>query len=342
LRRLSPAWLVLNSIQTGALAMNIVSALKQGLALNQKNIKIVPLIYAVNFFLALIFAVPFFVGLHQSIGDLGVRNDLLQGFSLEWWSAIELDADGLLVTLRPALASGYGALFDNAQLLLTGGFKSFGWWILAFGVLYLVVSVFLNGGAIALYADEKRTFSSSRFFSSAGYYFHHFVAITATAILLYFILYKVISPVILNSVAGWTALSSPRVVWWMNFAVFLVILVIVLLLNLIMDYAKIILVVEKKNSAWMAIASAAKFAATHLWGTTGLYLLLSILAIVISLAFAGLLTVLHPSDVIVLFIVFSVQQAFIFAKIWMRLNYYTAQLSYYSDAQTNVRKLRKV
>ncbi|MBN1542966.1 hypothetical protein JW992_12540 [candidate division KSB1 bacterium] len=323
--------------------MSILSALREGLALNQKHIKIVPLIYAVNFFFALALAVPFFFNLFEQTARLGVRDDLLRGFSVEWWSTLELGGDSILTSLRPALASGFAALFDNLQLLLTGEFTAFGWWLFAFGLLYLVVSSFLNGGVIGLYADEKRTFSTSRFFSFAGFYFHHFIAITMTAMLIYSALYFLLFPALYGLVETWTgSWSSFRAVWWMNFAAFFVILGLVLLINMVMDYAKIVLVVEKQESAWMAIYKAVRFILAHPGGSLGLYLLLSGMAFALSAGFAALITWLHPKQVLVFLIVFTLQQVFITAKIYMRLNFYAAQHQYYRQAQSTVRKLRKV
>ena len=116
----------------------------------------VPIIYIVNLAVATILAIPMFVTLNNSIGARAVREKMMQSFDYDWWTTFRLGANSFEKTIRPSLSSGFGSLFDNLQLLLTGKFNSFGIWILVFGVTYLLLAAFMNGGVIGIYADEKR------------------------------------------------------------------------------------------------------------------------------------------------------------------------------------------
>ncbi len=323
--------------------MSIIKSFKSGLALVFEHIKIIPIIYAVNFSLAALLVIPMYTSLHNAIGNSGARDELWQGFDHEWWTEFDFHAEGLEKTLRPSLSGGFGAIFDNSELLLTGKFTSFGTWIFIFGVTYLFLSAFMNGGIIGLFAEEKRKFSTSRFFSNAGLYFHHFFALALTAMLAFLLVYKIFSPVIFGVIDGLTAdWLSDRAVWFLNLTGYGVLLLIVIFINMIFDYAKIILVVEKKESSWLCIWHSLKFAVQHLADAGGLYLLLSLVGVGLTLVFALLDSIINPSQLLVLILAVLFQQAFIMAKIWLRLNFYGAQLSYYNQGQTEVRRLRKI
>lgn len=323
--------------------MNIMKAFRRGYSLVNENIKMVPIIYIVNLAVATILAIPMFVTLNNSIGARAVREKMMQSFDYDWWTTFRLGANSFEKTIRPSLSSGFGSLFDNLQLLLTGKFNSFGIWILVFGVTYLLLAAFMNGGVIGIYADEKRSFSVSRFFSNSGFYFHHFFALLFAVAILFFIVYKFISPAIFGIINAFSQnWMSDRAVWFVNLGGYLVLLFIVAFINMIFDYAKIILVVEKKKSSWLCIWLAMKFAVKHFTKTIGLYFLLAAVGLGLVLVFGLLQIWIQPTQIVLLVIVITIQQIFIFLKIGLRLDFYGAQMALYRQDQSTVRKLRKV
>ena len=99
-----------------------------------------------------------FSSLNKGIAYKGIRDELTQGFNYQWWNEFSLHSEGLEKTIRPALSGGFAALFDNFELLFTGKFLSFGLMIFLFGLTYIVINAFFNGGVIGLYADENGLF----------------------------------------------------------------------------------------------------------------------------------------------------------------------------------------
>ncbi len=323
--------------------MDIMKAFRRGFSLVSENMKMIPIIYIVNLGVATLLAIPMFATLNKSLGYHGVRERMLQNFDYDWWSTFNLGANSIEKTIRPSLSSGFGTLFDNLQLLLTGKFNSFGIWILVFGVVYLILAAFLNGGVIGIYADEKRSFSVSRFFSNSGYYFHHFFALLFAVVILFFLVYKFLSPAIFGIIDGLSKnWMSDRNVWFVNLIGYIFLLLVIVFFNMIFDYAKIILVVEKKKSSWLCIWLALKFAARHLIKTSGLYFLLSAVGLGLVLVFGLLQTLIQPTQIVLLIVVIAFQQIFIFLKIGLRLDFYGAQMALYQQDQSSVRKLRKV
>ena len=325
--------------------MNVMNAFRRGLNLVAEHIKIVPIIYAINLTVAAVLAVPMFATLDGALSHRAANETMMQGFDHTWWSEFSFHADSFEKTFRPSLSSGFGPLFDNLELLLTGRFTNFGIWIFVLGLAYLMLVAFTNGGVIGTFIDEKRTFSVRRFFATSGYFFHHFFALALTAVLVFFLVYKFVSSFIFGIVDAVTAswVSEPAI-WFLNLGGYLLLLVLVVFINMIFDYAKIIIVSEEKESSWLCIWLALKFAVPHLFKTSGLYYLLSGLGVLLVVVFGLLLTWIPSGTVFMLILAILVQQTFILAKIALRLSFYGAQLVLYQQhqEQTTVRKKRKL
>ena len=325
--------------------MKIINAFKHGLALVNHHQKIIGIIYLVNLCIGLLFAVPLFFLFQTKVGSLVARDDLLSGLNYAWWSAFNVSASGLENTIRPSLSGGFGPLFDNLELLLSGRFLSFGWSIFAIALAYLFVAAFFNGGAIALFADERKAFSAARFFSAAGANFHHMAALAATTVAVFALIYKVIHPAIFylaDQIVGDSL--SQSFAWWINLVAYLIILNIVFFVTLVFDYAKVIVISEKKESSWLCIWLAIKFIFKNFAKTIGLNLLLVFCAVVLVLLGGTILSVIKPAQLFLLLISFIIQQFFILAKIGMRLTFYaseTVMFTRYTAARAAVKKRKR-
>ncbi|MBN1464793.1 hypothetical protein JXA02_03460 [candidate division KSB1 bacterium] len=323
--------------------MKIRNAFRRGFSLMIHHRMIIGIIYLVNLCIALLFAVPTFILFHEKVGALLLRDDLLSGLPYSWWSSFHFNAEGLEKTIRPSLA-GFGPLLDNLELLLTGQIQSYGWFVICIGLAYLFIAAFFNGGAIALYADERRSFSTGRFLSFAGTYFHHMAALAVTTLVLFALVFKVIQPAIFSLVDQVVGDSlSQSFAWSINLIGYALILVLIFLLTLILDYAKVILISEKKNSSWICIGLAAAFIFRNAHKTIGLNLLLVLLAAALVLV-AGLLSMINSSQLLLLILGFIFQQLFIAAKIATRLTFYAAETALYQEyaaARETVKKRKR-
>jgi hypothetical protein len=323
--------------------MKTMEAFNKGISLVFRNAKMIPLIYAINIALALIVAIPLYSTLAKNTSDKGVREQLRTGFDYTWWTEFYYQAHHIDKTVRPSLTGGFGPLFDNLEILLTGKVRQFGLWIFLLSVGYLLLTAFLNGGVIGIYADEKRSFTVSRFFSNSGFYFHHFFALLLTAVLVYFAVYKFLSPAIFRVIdqlsSSW---MSTRSVWYLNLFGYIILLLVVIFINIVFDYAKIIVVAENKASSWLCIWLAVKFIFKHFLGATGLYFLLAAVAMLLVLFFGFLLDSVNPSGIPTIILVMLLQQTFILAKIWARLNFYGGQFVFYANQPREERRLKKV
>ncbi len=322
--------------------MKVFEAVQKGISLVVEQRKQVGIIYVVNVCLAAVLGIPLAILMHGHVGKLVIRDELAQGFDYSWWSAFNFQAHGLEETIRPSLASGFGPLFDNLELLLTGKFGSFGSFIFFIALAYLFVAAFFNGGFIASISAERHPSSVARFFSLSGQFFHHMAALAVTAVLFFWLFYKVLQPALFSIVDSITAQSlSQPFMWISNFVGYAIIFFLVFLLTLLFDYAKVIVIVEKKQSSWLCIWLAAKFIFKHFGKTVGVnFVMVGISALVLVVG-GALLSLAQASQVLMLVVALLLQQLYILIKIGLRLSFYGAETALYQGQTAAVRPIKK-
>ncbi len=322
--------------------MKMIKALRNGLNLVIENYKMVPIIYVVNLAAGLLLAIPFTSQLGKEIAFKGVRDDLTTSFNFDWWSALQTSKEGLINTLRPAIDGGFGPVFDNLELLLSGGFTRYSLVVFLLALVYISIAAFFNGGTLALYADEKRSYSTGRFFSLSGFYYHHLFALALTMVLLFLVIYKFLHPALFSVIDAIAApLMSEKAVWWLNFGGYLIFALLFVLIKIVFDYAKIILIKENHESSWFCIWLAFKFVVGHPLKTLGLYGLLLLISAAVMLVLGSLLEIINPTGIFVLIILVVLQQIFIFIKIGLRLVFLGSQLALYGQKKTVQVKVKK-
>ncbi len=116
-----------------------------------------------------------------------------------------------------------------------------------------------------------------------------------------------------------------RVVFAWTVAKYLLVLGVLVLVNLIVDYARILTVVQKRRSAMLAAVGSLRFVIGHLGRTLSLYLIIGLLG----LLFLVLYALLAPGGLqeswsgVVWALVLG--QAYIVSRIWIRLLFMASQ-----------------
>ncbi|MBN1479407.1 hypothetical protein EH223_16440 [candidate division KSB1 bacterium] len=325
--------------------MKIWATIRHAISLVGQHRKMVGIIYLVNLCIGLVFSIPLFILFNRHVSTLTMRDDLLSGLHYSWWSSFNFSAQGLENSIRPSLSGGYGPLFDNLELLLTGQFHSFGWFVFFIALAYLFIAAFFNGGAISLFTDERKSFTTSRFFSGAGANFHHMAALATTSLLVFALLYKLITPLVfslVDNIVGESTVQS--FVWIINLAGYLVIFVLVFLITLIFDYAKVIVINDKKESSWLCIWLSVKFIFSNFFKTTGLNSVLVLGAVIFVIVGGLFISLVQPTQILLLILLTIIQQLFVLIKIGLRLTFYAAETHFFQQhvaAKAVVRKRKR-
>jgi hypothetical protein len=223
----------------------------------------------------LLLALPAALTLRRMISDhLGsslAAGPAVAGVNFDWWNEFLAQAGGVGQTFVPAIL-GFAAVLKNLSAIVDAG--SVPTVIAALIAVNTVISLFLAGGVLDRLARDRAT-GPYGFFSACGVFFFRFLRLGALAAALYLALFAWLHPLLFER--AYTALTRDltveRTAFIYRIGLYLVFGALVLLVNILFDYAKIRMVVEDRRSAIGAVVGAARFIRRQPLAAIGLYLL---------------------------------------------------------------------
>ncbi|MGD2113824.1 MAG: hypothetical protein PVG07_02155 [Acidobacteriota bacterium] len=263
--------------------MTLIRSIREGLSRAGRAPALLLLLWAVNLAVAVPFAAVLAGSIHDSVDGRPVQSDLAAGWEPTWFGELEAQARGFERTFGPAV-TGAGAFLRNLEgwwsgRALTPEFGG-GWGLLAAGVGYALLWALLLGGVIDHLAGSSpepdpgrtvRRLDLGRFLGVGGRTFFRFVRLAVLSGVLYLLIY----------------LGARRMFGWMeeaarNVTVERTVLIrvalgaalVVLLLTVVrvvFEYAKIAVVVEDRRSVLGAAWTGLRFVAAHPVRTLGLF-----------------------------------------------------------------------
>ena len=202
-------------------------------------------------------------------------------------------------------------------------------WVLVPALLFILVSVFLNGGIIGrLAAGEKTTLQG--FFADCGKHFGRFFRVFLLSLPVYILVFGGLIKLV----------SAPFNVWAKNAAgempviiasnlKFLMTILLLSIVQMYFDYVKIHLVVRDGRTVLAAAAAALSFIGRKFFKAWGLYLLVGLLFIATTAVFIAVTNVLPGTGGAALVLGFIWAQAYILARIWIKVLFFAAELDLY-------------
>ena len=270
----------------------------------------------------LIFAVPFAVqiglSLKESIGASLVHESLQRGFDMGWYGEYQAAAKGVETSFRPSI-TGAAAFYDNLEDWLTGRIFVHYPGLATAAVLYGVVWLFLLGGVLDRFARPAESAVRARFAQACGLYFFRLVRLALLGLLLYGAIYKLehwllarVEDLTRDATREWTVLG------W-SLAVYLLTALLVLLVHLVLGFAKVATVVENQRSVLAATLHGARFAIAHPLPALGLYFGVLALGAVMLAVYAAMAPGTTQAGPFAIGVAFVVGQVFLLAKLFVRL-----------------------
>lgn len=283
--------------------MKIFKAYSAGVVAAAKSKRMTTLIYAITFILALILAIPFHNALSIRAGNSMALSSMIKHFDYTTYTDFMRQAGK---ALSPLLAEAF--------------------WM---GVFYLIFTIFFSGGVLAV-LNEQNNFTIKNFLSGCGKYFFRFLRLAV---------YMVISEAIILSLLMFAngavlAAAYPSVKTEASlFYIFLIgsiigILLLILLLS-ISDYAKIILYRDDSKKVFKSIWWSIKFLFRHFFGAYTLFLFLLIAPVIFFILYFLLDSSIGMVSGITIFIMFLIQQIFIWLRTWVKIWFLGGELSYF-------------
>jgi len=239
------------------------------------------LLLGFNLGTALILAIPLAGTLAQDFHERPSGTSMMRGFDYPWWSHWADTRSGWHTTLGPDLL-GPGFALKNVDLLLKGQIPA-GLFamadaagkrpilvdplLLAIAAAYMLAQVFLAGGVLSVLRQAQGRWTVRGLLHGAGFYCGRFLRVWALMMLAVAILFTLYVPF-----ARWAdghareAVSEATGEAWL-LGRHAVMLLGILFVHVVGTYARVIVVLEERSSAALAVLSGLAFALTHLLAT---------------------------------------------------------------------------
>ena len=293
-----------------------------------------PWIWAGAWLATILLAVPLAIVLRQMLAaHLGASlaaETAASGVNWDWWQEFRSQAAGLGTTFTPSIL-GFAAVLRNLSDLADNEHVP----AVIAGVLaaWLLVWSFLAGGILDRYA-RNRVVGSTGFFTACGTHVWRLLRLGVLAGLLYNVLFSWLHPLLFDEgLYAWATrdLASERQAFAIRAALYVVFAALLAGCNVVMDYARVRIVVEDRRSAIFAVSASVRFIRRHWRGVTALYSLntagfLAVIAVYALLApgagRAGWLT----------WVALLAGQVYIALRLAVKLGFYATQTAYFQRA----------
>ncbi|MFN7947758.1 MAG: hypothetical protein U0Z53_20585 [Blastocatellia bacterium] len=200
--------------------------------------------------------------------------------------------------------------------------------LLVMGIGYVLLNTFFAGGIIEMLKANDERFSARRFWAGCGAYFGRFFRLLLVSLIFYglaYIIYLLLGP----SGAMQRQATAYQPVARRQWIATLALVLMIWLVNLIFDYAKISTVVNDRRRMFREAISAVRFALKHFAGVCGLYLLIALLGLALFALLAWLRNGITQSSMVTVLLAFALAQMAMMARIWTRITHYAAELDFY-------------
>ena len=288
--------------------------------------RLILLLYIVNLAFSLILAVPLQRSIAESIGRSDAGGRLAKGFDYVWWQEFSEKGHGLSRTFGPSVV-GRGALLNNVEGLVEMRFVEWPAEILLALLIFLVIRTFLAGGTLELYRQDAPRFSLRPFLEGALARFPTFLGLTALSWVFFGLLGFLLVPWLrgLTDGVAHRALTE-KPVFWLGLAVSLFVLILLLVVQMVFDYARIRSVLRERRSVWRSFLDGLGFAARHPAATLGLAGIVFAGGLVLSLIYVVVREAVGQGTAGGVVLAFALQQAFILGLVGLRCWAYAAEM----------------
>ena len=250
------------------------------------------------------------------------------GADYQWWQEFLSQASGLGSTFTPSIV-GFGAVLDNLDALLDN--EPMAATITGVTAAWLLIWSFLSGGVIDRLARQRRT-RTAGFFAAAGVHFWRFLRLGILALVFYGFLFGWVHGWIFSDLYADLIedLTTERTAVLLRLGGYLVFGGLLVLFNVICDYARIRIVVEDRRSAVGAIVAATRFVRRHPARVGGLYLLNALMFLIVAAIYA-LLAPGAPGSGLGMWLVLLLGQAYIVARHYLKLLFYASETALFQS-----------
>jgi hypothetical protein len=299
--------------------MSVGSSVRQGLSITRRSGSAVWFLFLANLAMAALAGFPIYHGIQRFTGRSLMSRELTSGFPADWLTDFTFNSPG--------------------------SFERYATVIVCLGLLSLALNSILAGGVLTRFKAPDLKYSLADFFRHTGHYAWRLLRLLVIGLICYWIVFKLLNEKLGQLVNHWTDnWADDRLVFCARLAVSLLVLLGLGFVNLVMDYARVRLVLEEGTGAIQAFLASLGFSLGRLGRAIGVYVVPSCCG----LALLGVYRLLLPWKLfnanvamgshlrvaLALAGLFVVQQVVMFGRYWFRVATWASEWTYYSRTRT--------
>jgi hypothetical protein len=300
--------------------MNSRTAIKQGFALAWRSRSVVWILLVANLVIAALAALPIYQGILRFTGHSLMSERLAAGFSPDWLTDFTFNSPGSL--------GRYAGV------------------ILWFGLLAIPVNSVLAGGVLGRFLAPERKYSTGDFFRSVRRYAWQMLGLMVVGLICYWGVFRLVNQMLGHRADLYTRdWLSDRSVFWIKLGVAALVILALLFVNLVLDYARVMLVSVEGISVLEAFLGSIGFSLGRLRRAVTVYALPSLggIALLVVYRFAVPWTAVNATggagslqqyrEPLILALLFLGQQLIMFGRYWFRVATWAGEWNFHASTR---------
>ena len=274
--------------------MKILTSYFNGFVLAYRAKKLVTTIFFITLFIALIIAIPFGSTLGKKAGNSMAFVSLIKGFNFSVY--------------QDFMNQFSGSIYPFISVAI---------WM---GVFYLLFTIFFEGGVLDILIRNERKYSLITFWGAGARYFSRFLRLAVYSVVVQVVIVLAVYIPVINILDSVSAnAANEKTLFYILLTGVIIHLIFFIFILTVTDYAKIMMVENKNYKPLKTLIKSFGFVLRHFLSTYSLYLSLLIMPVAIFIIYFWLEAQIGMSTGITIFIIFIVQQVFIWCRILIKI-----------------------
>jgi len=266
--------------------------------------------------------------LEGSIGPSLFHQTMRDGFDADWYADFFVKRPrGLAATFRPSIL-GAGAVYDNLEAFWSGRIFTDFPPVVYLAAGYALLWLFCLGGVLMAWKNPEGPRYREGFFAACGRSFGRFLQLALVSGVLYFLLYALSRWLFGRLDASIDDVTEERPVFLAVLAIVALTVVLLHLVRMVFDYAKIAVVLDDE-SAPRALLRALGFVRRNPGRTVGVYTGVGVLAVVLVVLYALVAPGAGQSSFVSVLLAFLLSQVYLVARLALRLALLASEVALY-------------
>ena len=312
-------------------------ALGRAFALVRRSARYLLLAYGLNLVLALLLGAVVFDAVRTSLGSSLAGSRMRAGWDARWYESFSTQAQGVASTFRPGVA-GPGGLFEGLDAFLDG-FSSLlargpGTGILLVAVVYLLSWSFLGAAFLGTFAQRP---AAGGFLARGARWFPRILPLTVLGFVFYAALLGPARGALADRLEGALhEVSDERVRLAWTVAAYGALWTLILLGNLVLDYAKVLVVLRDDVGRLMpplrALGAAVRLVMSRPLTTAGLYAVTGLLGFLAMAVYVAVVPIAGDASGLAVAGTFLLGQILVMGRIALRALFLAGEVTVATSA----------